>query len=299
MTPTATHLLIIDAQNDFCDLPAAWCPNDPARPGPADVARLSPALPVPGSHADMQRLADFMRRCMPAIDAITVTLDSHLRVGIERPAFWRRRDGSSVAPFTPISLADFSAGEFAPRLAENVAIVRAYLTSLEKRGRYTLMVWPPHCVIGTWGHALHADVDAALAEWETARHEPVARVLKGMNPLTEHYSAIAAEVPRADEPDTLPNAALLARLAHAQRIVVAGEAGSHCVKSTVEDIADYLGPADVRRLVLLTDCMSPVAGFETHHAAFLQDMQDRGAHLATAETLIRTLNAGADTAARQ
>jgi len=293
----STHLLIIDAQNDFCDLPAAWCPVDPVQPGPADGVRVSPALPVPGSHADMQRLADFMRRCMPSIDAISATLDSHLRVGIERPAFWRRRDGSPVAPFTTISLADFSAGEFVPQLAENVPVARTYLTELEKRARYTLMVWPEHCVIGTWGHALHADVDAALAAWEIARHEPAARVLKGMNPFTEHYSAIAAEVPRADEPDTLPNAVLLARLAHAQRIVVAGEASSHCVKSTVEDVADYLGPVDVRKLVLLTDCMSPVAGFETHHSTFLRDMQNRGAHLSTAQALIRTLNAGADTAA--
>ena len=27
--PHRHHLLIIDAQNDFCDLPADWCPIDP------------------------------------------------------------------------------------------------------------------------------------------------------------------------------------------------------------------------------------------------------------------------------
>ena len=44
-----TQLLIIDPQNDFCDLPPALCP-----PGEA------PALPVAGAHADLQRLAAFI-----------------------------------------------------------------------------------------------------------------------------------------------------------------------------------------------------------------------------------------------
>ena len=46
MSPTAIQLLMIDPQNDFCDLPPALCP-----PGEA------PALPVAGAHADLQRLA--------------------------------------------------------------------------------------------------------------------------------------------------------------------------------------------------------------------------------------------------
>ena len=46
MTKRHLHLLIIDPQNDFCDLPEAYCPELP------DGSRLTPALPVPGAHAD-------------------------------------------------------------------------------------------------------------------------------------------------------------------------------------------------------------------------------------------------------
>ena len=51
------QLLVIDPQNDFCDLPAVWQPVD-ALTG----QRTAPALPVPGAHADMQRLAQFIRQ---------------------------------------------------------------------------------------------------------------------------------------------------------------------------------------------------------------------------------------------
>jgi nicotinamidase-related amidase len=55
----------------------------------------------------------------------------------------------------------------------------------------------------------------------------------------------------------------------------------------VEDIARQFGPARRGRLVLLTDCMSPVAGFEAQQQAFLAAMADQGIRLATAaEALI-------------
>ena len=39
------------------------------------------------------------------------------------------------------------------------------------------------------------------------------------------------------------------------------------------------------RLVLLTDCMSPVAGFEAQHTAFLDAMRAQGAQLATSSQI--------------
>lgn len=79
-----TQLLIIDPQNDFCDLPATWWPA--ALPGHA--ASTGPALPVPGAHADMQRLAGWVNRHAARLDGITVTLDSHQAYDVAHPAFW-------------------------------------------------------------------------------------------------------------------------------------------------------------------------------------------------------------------
>ena len=103
MTDTV-QLLIIDPQNDFCDLPASACPEGQA-----------PSLPVPGADADLQRLAGFVDAMAGRLQAITVTLDAHHRLDIAHPGFWRRGDGGQVAPFTPISAAALRAGEFVPR----------------------------------------------------------------------------------------------------------------------------------------------------------------------------------------
>jgi nicotinamidase/pyrazinamidase len=270
MKPSA-QLLIIDPQNDFCDVPADWRPVDPLT-----GAAIAPALPVAGAHADMQRTAAFIRAGGDALGDITITLDSHHRIDIAHPTFWRRADGADVAPFTTITAARLRAGEFLPRDPAAAPRALAYVDELESRGRYTLMVWPVHCEIGTWGHGVHADVRAACNEWEERHLQGVRKVTKGENPWTEHYSAIQAEVPDAADDRTAMNTALLAELDRADLLLIAGEASSHCVRATTEHIAANLPGGRPERIVLLTDCMSPVGGFEAQHAEFLQAMRARG-----------------------
>lgn len=257
VTDSRPSLLIIDPQNDFCDIPGA-------------------ALPVPGADADMRRLAALIDARGAALDAITITLDSHQRLDIAHPGFWQRADGTPVAPFTTITAAQLRAGEFRPRDALALPRAQAYLDALEARGRYTLMVWPVHCEIGSWGHNLHAAVQAAVAAWQERRLRPVHYVIKGMNPWTEHYSALQAEVPDPADPDTALNRALLARLDASAELWIAGEASSHCVRATVEHLAAHLPSGRLDKLVLIEDAMSPVAGFETQAREFLAAMRARG-----------------------
>lgn len=272
------QLLVIDPQNDFCDLPAAWQPTDPVT-----GARTAPSLPVAGAHADMQRVAAFIRRHVASIDAITVTLDSHQRIDIAHPGFWQGADGGVVAPFTPITAEQVRAGAFAPREPAHLPRTLAYLDALEARGRYTLMVWPVHCEIGSWGHGVHAEVLAACGDWQLQRQRAVHNVFKGTNPWTEHYSAIEAEVVDAGDPDTALNTRLLAALDAADLLLIAGEASSHCVRATTEHILQHLprlqAGAQPVHIVLLTDCMSPVGGFEAEHQAFLDRMRAQGVRL--------------------
>ncbi|MFC5521300.1 hypothetical protein [Polaromonas jejuensis] len=256
-------LLVIDPQNDFCDQPGA-------------------SLPVAGACADMGRLADFMTRMGSRLSRLIVTLDSHPYVGIERPTFWQTGTRDAIAPFTPILAADVEAGRFLPRRAELRPQVLNYLRALEAAGRYTLMVWPVHCVTGTWGHNIEQQVAAALNQWELTHQRQVTKVLKGMNPMTEQYSAIRAEVPCPDDPLTLPNQTLLASLkAIDGYLYVAGEASSHCVKATMEDVFQALTPQQMGRIILLTDCMSPVAGFEQQSEAFMSFARGLGAKTLT------------------
>lgn len=275
MHPT-THLLIIDPQNDFCDLPEARCP-----------VGTVPALPVAGADSDMHRLAALIGGAGAAIDSITVTLDSHRRLDIAHPTFWQHGDGAAVAPFTEITAKQLRAGVFAPRDPASLARALTYLDALEARGRYTLMVWPVHCAIGTWGHEVHAEVASTCRAWENAHGRSARSVRKGENPWTEHYSALLAEVPDADDPSTQLNHALLTDLGRADRVLIAGEASSHCVRASTEHLIEHLprGCGRTPRITLVIDCMSPVGGFEAQHDAFVAEMGSRGVELASAAEL--------------
>ena len=271
-----THLLLIDPQNDFCDLPPDWLSRSPVT-GEA----IRPALPVAGAHADLQRAAALVQRLGARLDAITVTLDSHHRIDIAHPGFWLEvATGRAPGPFTPITAAQVRAGAYAPRDAAQLDRTLAYLDALEATGRYTLMVWPVHCQMGTWGHGVHAGLQAALDVWADAQGRSVAVVTKGENPWTEHYSALQAEVPDPADEGTELNQTLLAELDRFDRVLIAGEAGSHCVRATVEHLAAYLPSKQLSKLVLLTDCISPVGGFEVQQTEFLAAMQARGLQLA-------------------
>jgi nicotinamidase/pyrazinamidase len=279
---STAQLLIIDPQNDFCDVPARYRPVDPLT-----GVVVAPALPVVGAHADMQRTAAFIRAAGARIDDITITLDSHHHVDIAHPTFWQKADGSAVVPFTTITAAQVRAAEFQPRDPAALPRTLAYLSELESRGRYTLMAWPVHCEIGTWGHGVHADVRAAYNAWEETQLRGVRKVTKGENPWTEHYSAIQAEVPDPGDEHTQLNTALLADLDRADLLLIAGEASSHCVRATTEHIVANLPGGRPERIVLLTDCMSPVAGFEAQHAEFLAEMRAKGVRLmSSAEALL-------------
>lgn len=267
------HLLVIDPQNDFMDAPGS-------------------ALPVTGALDDMKRLAGLVDRIGTKLQKIHVTLDSHHLVDIAHPAFWRDQNGTAPNPMTMIPATSIEDGTWTPRRPEFRDYAIDYAKALEAAGKYTLMVWPPHCLIGTAGHNVQADLMGALDRWSAARVRNIDFVTKGTNVLTEHYGALMAEVPMPKDPSTQLNGRFLAMLQEADVIVVAGEASSHCVKATVEQVAENIGDEHVKKFKLLTDCMSPVPAitgadgsvivdFPGMANAFLKDMEARGMELTT------------------
>lgn len=257
------HLLVIDPQNDFCD------PRDGS-------------LFVPGADRDMGRLAAMVDRLAPKIADVHVTLDSHHPVDIAHPVFWSDTAGGHPAPFTSISVADVEAGRWTTTLAGARGRALDYLRALESGGRYPHTVWPPHCLIGSAGHNVVPELFAALKRWEDQRFGVVDYVTKGSNLWTEHFSAVQAEVPDPEDPDTQINARLIDTLERADLIALAGEAGSHCLANTVRDIAaQFSDPTYVAKMVLLTDATSPVPGFESFQDDFLRDLSALGMRTST------------------
>ena len=254
-------LLIIDPQNDFCDQQGT--------------------LYVPGAREDMLRLASFIRSARQKLDEVVITLDSHPTVAIERPTFWKRGDGGPVTAFTQITHAQVAEGEYVPINESLRPQVLAYLHALESQGRYKLMVWPVHCVVGAWGHNIQGAVLEAVAEWECQVQRGAFKVLKGQNPLTEQYSAVRAEVPSESDPRTQTNYELIEKCRPSELLFVAGEAASHCVAATLEHLFEEFSAEEISRVVLLEDCMSPVASFESHARAFCDRVVTRGARMLT------------------
>lgn len=272
------HLLIIDPQNDFC---ATHTPGQ----------LYSPALSIPGASEDMKRLASLLVGAQgKLIDEITVSLDSHQLEAIERTTFWVNALGQPVGAFTKIRAQDVIEGRYLPVRSEEIDPVSQktvhdrvieLLTQLEhSSGRHSeLTVWPVHCVTGSWGFQVYEPLQMALNTWSHTQKKVVRFEEKGTYELTEHYGIFEAETPLAHVPSTLFNNALAERLVNdVDWLLVAGEASSHCVAASVEQLIRYR-QGNGQNIILLTDAMSPVPGCEPAQEDFFKQAQAAGVQL--------------------
>ena len=268
-------LVIIDPQIDFCS--PGTDPNGPKKG----------ALYVDNAENDMRRIADMILRSGEDIKKIHVTLDCHHRFDIAHPGFWKDKDGTHPDPFTIISHQEVVDRVWRPVFKslpghpDSYEYLKGYTKGLQDSGRYPLCIWPPHCLIGSEGNAVFPLLFEALGIWEEQkRNNNVNFVSKGSTITTEHYSAVKAEVPDPADPTTQLNTGFIEVLQKSDEVLICGEAGSHCVKNTVEDIADGFGDeAAIAKMVLLTDgvspVISPVVDFPTIQAEFISNMKTR------------------------
>lgn len=285
MSKIKAHLVIIDPQNDFMDILAG--PGDPVGLALPDGTKFRSTLPVPGALADMGRVAAMVKRIGPRLEDIHVTLDSHMVIDVAHPGFWRDQKGKQPTPFTIISHDDIKNRIWSPRGEQYRQRMLDYTAALAAAGKFLLMVWPEHCLIGGWGHGVEVGLKTVLNDWERAHFANIDYVTKGTNPFTEHYGAMMAEVPDQNDPSTQLNGRFISVLQDADIVAVAGEASSHCVKTTIEQIVDNIGDSHLSKIHILTDCMSPVPqtpgspDFPAISKQFLVDMQARGLVLTT------------------
>lgn len=269
------ELFLIDPQVDFAD------PGD--RDAKGNVLRPQGALYVSGAEHDMARVGDFIKRAGHKLNDIHVSLDSHHRVHIANPIFWINSKGEHPNPFTVITVKDMQNGTWTTTKASMADIGLRYLQSLEKNHRYSHMIWPPHCLIGFPGHNVFPSVLQAIDKW-TEEFRTVHWITKGSNPFTEHFSALKAEVPDPSDPGTQMSDDLIVTLKEADEIPIAGIAGSHCVANSVFDVANAFGDDSyIKKLVLLTDTISPVTGCEALQENFIKEMTARGMRTSTSD----------------
>ena len=268
------HLLAIVCQNDF----AANGSNSNGYKG---------TLYVQGADKDMENLANFINRMGNKINRIFATMDSHHIMQIFHPAFWVDSNGNHPAPFTVISVEDVKKGIWRTSIPQLATKARGYVEKLAAKGKYPLICWPEHVLIGGRGNNIVPCVDEALKTWARNRKGWVDYCVKGDFYLSEHYGALAAEVEYPEEPSTMLNTKLIQSLQEADVLLIAGEALSHCVKSTVEQVAEAFGDDNIKKFVLLEDCCSSVNGFEKLGSDFVDKMTKRGMKLSKSTEYLR------------
>lgn len=266
---TRVHLLVIDPQVDFCDPKGS--------------------LYVTGANKDMERVAAMINRLGNKLDDIHITLDSHRNFDVAHPIYWKNSKGENPKPFTLISVKDVESGTWTPTVPSLYKRSLEYVKELDKKGKYVLCIWPPHCLIGSEGHNVYPAMFDAISNWERSSIAMVDYVTKGSNPYTEHYSAIAAEVVDPSDTSTQINAALINTLENdCDTLLIAGEAQSHCVRATVNDIIkNFSDPKVAQKIVILTDGMSPVTGFEKCGTDFVDEAKAAGVQFNTTTNILK------------
>ena len=253
-------LLIIDAQNTFC-LP--------------EFELFVGGRSGSGAVDDNLRLCEFIYRNLNAITTIAPTMDTHTAMQIFHPIFWIDEAGEHPIPAaTSITLEDVQKGVWKvnPAIAHSIsgsnfyALEKQachYVKKLSDDGKYPLTIWPYHSMLGGIGHALVSAVEEAIFFHTIARNSQALFEIKGGNPLTENYSVLRPEVLDGFDgnPIAEKNAKFIDKLLDFDAVIIAGQAKSHCVAWTIDDLLTEILARDpnlAKKVYLLEDCTSPV-----------------------------------------
>ena len=216
------------------------------------------ALGVPGAKQDVLRVTKFIYNNMDKISNIAVSLDTHLPHQIFHPCWWIDENGNHPAPYTIITLADLDAGRW--RAVINPQASREYVKHLEQDAKKALCIWTYHCLQGTSGAALENQFANMVYFHSVAKKAVMQRLVKGQDPLSEMYGIIKPEY----DTKGYINLDFLNKLESYDRILIAGEAKSHCVLESIHQILEYYEtrPEITKKVYILEDCMSSIPGYE-------------------------------------
>jgi nicotinamidase-related amidase len=234
-------LLLVDVQNTFCIPEFELYVGGRSGTGAVD---------------DNRRLCEFIYRNIDVITQVCPTMDTHQSMQIFHSIFLVNERGEHPAPFTLISVEDVENGiwKFNPKVAAGLNIdvdygqefLRHYTHQLQVGGKYDLTIWPYHAMLGGIGHALVSAVEEAIFFHGIARYCLPDFQVKGSNAFTENYSVISPEVLEDAQRNQIAekNAGFLRALLEFDAVIIAGQAKSHCVAWTIDDLLSEIGTWD-------------------------------------------------------
>ena len=312
------RILMIDAQQDFC--------NDGVS------ARPKGSLYVPNANLDIEimiSMLEMLKKDKDRIEKFMATFDNHSEFHIAHELLVDTDTKEPAKKFTIFKIDDTDnsikgyadgkpdgntyivnvAGFYKYKnlpLPKDIeleqkllnAYARTYIQLLGEHKKPAIK-WPNHCIQGTSGQQLHEDLQRTITELGIR----IFRFNKGMNNLTEKYSAVKPEVPVSDvirelakEFEGLGLESIVDTLAKYQdgaesdgitdqnlittaldspepiNILLFGEASSHCVSGTGYDLIKELDKYPNARLIYVSNAASPVTGSEVDGQKFLNVM---------------------------
>ena len=251
-------LLLVDLQNTFCH---------------PDFELYVGGRSGTGAVDDNRRLCQFIYRNLDVFTEICPTMDTHQAGQIFHSIFLVNREGHHPEPYTTISLQDIEDGNWQFNTAlgpglnlsgeEGQRYVEHYARELASRGKYELTIWPYHAMLGGIGHALVSAVEEAIFFHGICRLSQPDFQVKGRNPLTENYSVLRPEITVGPDGHRIDakNLRFIQKLLNFDAVIIAGQAKSHCVAWTIEDLLAEIqatGQPLSEKVYLLEDCTSPV-----------------------------------------
>lgn len=301
------RMLIIDPQGSFM----GNADGTPYTVKFADGSVYVAELPVAGAVEDMERLCNLIEAKGQEYGDITVTMDSHHPLQIFHPGYWRDV-ATGKAPVVdhpskvfPIFAADVGKKWIpfnAERVYEGIHPTQSRISGLEWAHYYTeslaannrapLTIWTEHCLIGSYGHMIYPRLKKVLDAWARKYGRTVTYKIKGDCMFTEHYGALKAEVEVASVPETMMDMGTIEMLQYDDVIDLSGEASSHCVLNTGDQIVENIGASHLAKIRIIDDAMSPVpaipgvADFPAIAEAWKQKIVGLGASRVTTAQLL-------------
>ena len=260
-------LFVIDPQNDFCD--------------------PTGSLFVPGADKDSDRLACLVSRLGTKIKSVFVTMDSHHLFDIAHPSFWVDRNLNPPPAYTIISAADVKAGVWRPANPSLTKWAEEYTQGLEAKQKFALCIWPPHCLIGSWGNNIYPSLYKSFLDYETAGGF-VNYQTKGSNFKTEHYSVFEAEYPDPADVSTQFNNRFADAINSCDKVIIAGQARTHCVRNSLDSIIKYTNDEFIKKMIFLEDASSnvPIPEIVADTDKFFADLVKKGMEVSTTDKFL-------------
>ena len=278
-------LIVIDGQKDFVE---------------------GGNLAVTGGNKALSNVAKMIKRVKGDLFSIDCTMDAHHRHHIGHSRMWVNAKGENPPPYiTQMKPADVI-GTGAIWRAANIAWQarqQKYIEDLSKRNdqreslgllRIDHTIWTDHCLIGTDGMSLQADLYAAICEWEDLKNRPANKTTKGSFIFAEHFSVFKAEVPDPSEPSTDVNMSLITELNKLDMLAWCGLAEDYCLMNSFIDFILQLSGNDpttakniAKKMIFLEDGTAAVGAVPALKQTFHDFLSKWGVSVETTDSFLK------------